>query len=172
MSKCSATLAAASSKLMPEKIRSAPSASDISVALISCQPCSRGPAIWPRARIIRPTFQGVLKKHVQKSRWASRTARESGPNATACGTAAAVKPTRSGGTAIHTSCPRRTSSRPTASEGSTSPRLPQVASTNFIADVGLSLSCILRPDPADGPGLSSGLTGFRLPGTRRDTGSA
>ena len=54
MSKCSATLAAASSKLIPVKIRSAPSASDISVALISCQPCSRGPAISARARISSP----------------------------------------------------------------------------------------------------------------------
>jgi hypothetical protein len=87
---------------MPVRIRSAPSAIDISVALMSCQPCSSGPAISVREAINSRSFLGLRKKHVQKLRWASRMARYGGPNATASGPAAEVKSARSGGTAICT----------------------------------------------------------------------
>src|SRR6201993_4351577 len=131
---------------MPVKIRSAPSASDLSVVLISCQPCRRGPAISSRDLTRSRILQGWLKKHVQKSRCESRMDCASGPKPTAATPAASVKATRSGGTAMHTSCPRRTSSLPTARLGSTSPRLPQLASTNFIADLWPFSSC---PHAAD-----------------------
>src|ERR1700759_4694464 len=118
---------------MRVKSRSASSASDISVVLISCQPRSSGPAMSIRERTSSRIRQGWLKKHVQKTRWESRIDCASGPKPTAATPAASVKATRSGGTAMHTSCPRSTNSRPTTRLGSTSPRLPQLANTNFIA---------------------------------------
>jgi hypothetical protein len=53
--------------------------------------------------------------------------------------AAAVVPALPAGQPMRTSCPRRTSSRPTAAEGSTSPRIPQHESTNSIAVPTLSV---------------------------------
>ena len=43
-----------------------------------------------------------------------------------------TKPIRLGGTAICTVCPRRCSPRPIVAQGSTSPRVPWTAKTNFI----------------------------------------
>jgi hypothetical protein len=61
---------------------------------------------------------------------------------------------------MRTSCPRRSSSRPTVTLGSISPRLPQHASTNFIADP--SLSVVVRVGDVRGIGHYPWFFGCRL----------
>ncbi|SHU82263.1 Uncharacterised protein [Mycobacteroides abscessus subsp. abscessus] len=106
------------------KSKSAPSANDVSVPTMSFQHRRKGSTTSRRFSISSWTLQKFLKKCVQNSRCASRTFRRSGPYGTAVGPAASTNPIKSGGTAIHTSCPRRMSSRPTAAHGSISPRVP------------------------------------------------
>jgi hypothetical protein len=79
MSQCSATLATGCSNCGPEMSTSAPSASDVSVLLISAQ-LAVATSRDSRANLIRSwTFQGVRKKHVKYSRCASTRACGSSP---------------------------------------------------------------------------------------------
>ncbi|SKT11717.1 Uncharacterised protein [Mycobacteroides abscessus subsp. abscessus] len=110
------------------KSRSASLACNLSVELTSCQHCvrnrqsSRNSSL--RSRIRQKFLQKLRRNRDQKSRFTSCQTRTSGPHATAASPASSAKPTRSGGTTMRTSCPRRNSSRPTATPGSTSPRVP------------------------------------------------
>ena len=79
MSQYSATFAAGASKFRPVSSRSAPSASDFSVVLISSQRWITGSAISRGNRIRSWILQQLRQKHLQKSRCGSRMGRTSCP---------------------------------------------------------------------------------------------
>ncbi|SKU49035.1 Uncharacterised protein [Mycobacteroides abscessus subsp. abscessus] len=78
------------------------------------------------AQSSRKAPMGLRINRVQKVRRNSscRKSCNFGPYGTAARPADSAKPMSSGGTAMLTSCPRRDSSHPTLTDGSTSPRVP------------------------------------------------
>ena len=129
---------------MPVTRRSAPSATDLSVVTTWSRHSMSGSEISRHCRPSLRIFQKPRKKSLQKSRYAPEIRSNSKPYGTAGNSTDSTNPTNSGGTTKHTSCPRRCNSRPTAAQGSISPRLPQLASTILMCDAWPPRQCTLR----------------------------